>query len=211
MQEAFDTRLFGLQWNTPLAGRLPAPEDVDDDARGIDDATLRNWYPAAAGQLLRPLDVLLCQRSGVVWGRRTHTAYAALLLGLTITWWIAGVTIGVLDDLGLGEYLVGLFLPSLPAFLDAGELWRAHREQARTKGVVEEDIDGLFAAARADGRVPELARCREVQDRIYLARRSGPQVPKRFYQLRRDRDETAMQRAAAEIAGALPVGLHRSP
>lgn len=210
LQEAFDTRLFGLAWNAPLAGRPPAPEDVDDDADGVDDALLRNWYPAAAGKLVRPLDVLLCQRSSVVWGRRTHTTYAALLLALTTTWWIVGVTIGLLDGLGLDDYLVGLFLPSLPAFLDAAELWRAHHEQARTKGLVEQDIDEIFAGASADGRVPELARCREFQDRIYLTRRTGPQVPRRFYRFRRDRDEAAMQRGASDIVGGVPVDLRRS-
>lgn len=210
LQEAFDTRLFGLPWNAALAGRQPAPEDVADDADRVEQDGLRDWYPAAAAQLIRPLDVLLCQRSSVVWGRRTHTAYAALLLALTAAWWLVCVVIAVFAELTLAAYLVGLFLPSMPALLDAGELWRAHRAQAHKKGSLEHDIDEVFAAARAAVRPPELTCCREIQDRIYLTRRVGPQAPRRFYRLRRDRDEAAMQRGAADVAGALPADLQRS-
>lgn len=208
------TPSFGVDARGPTEA-VPCPHD----ARAIatrpvvshSDDALRDWYPAAAERVIRPVDVLLCQRSSVVWGRRTHSGYAALLLALTLGWWIVGVAVGVLADLSLGEYLVGLFLPSLPAFLDASELWRAHREQADNKGLIENEIDELWATARAIAHVPPPERCREIQDRIYVTRRTGPPVPRPYYRLRRDRDERAMQSAAEQLVDGLPDHLRRPP
>lgn len=209
IQEVFDTRIFSLPWNAALVGRAPAAEDINDDAADSIDPQLRNWYPPAAGSLIWPMDVLLCQRSSVVWGRRDHTAYAAVVLGSTIMLFIVGLAVGAVADLSLATYLVALFLPTLPAYLDAVDQLQAHLGQAQRKGLVEAEIDELLEDARASSKRPESTRCRELQDRIYLNRQSGPQVPPRFYRWRRDRNESAMQQAASELAASLPAALHR--
>ncbi len=199
IQEQFDTDLFGLVWNGTLAGAKAAPEDITDAARHVrTDDGLRDWYPKTEG-LPRPMDVLLCQRASAVWGRRTHMDYATTLAVAAVGWFLAGLAMAVFAKLSLAGYLVKLFLPSQPAFLDAVDLYRTHRRQSEHKRAVERHADALWARACAGDIAIGDADCRAIQDEAYRLRRRGPQVAQWFYRFRRGRDELVMRQAAAEL------------
>ena len=146
IQEEFDVNLFDLDWNDALAGSKAAPEDVDTAARKIvkeaDLERLRNWYADAE----RPAaDEDLCQRSSAAWGRRNHFGYAYLVLGLGITWFVAGLVMASLaPNPSLAHYLVIVFLPSQPAFLDTVDLFRGHLRLADTKRALEDQTTALW-------------------------------------------------------------------
>ena len=83
IQEQFDVEVFGLEWNDGLAGPKEAPEDIHTAAQKIQvkrAASLRNWYPDADAAPW-PLNVILCQRSSAVWGRRGHYWYTIFFWG----------------------------------------------------------------------------------------------------------------------------------
>jgi hypothetical protein len=205
IQEQFDTELFGLEWNRSLAGRRPAPEDIADAARHVgDSALLRDWY-AETGEAPWPLNVILCQRSSAVWGRRAHWAYGSTVLGIGCLWLLAGVVMALAAHLTLSDYLLKLFLPSQPAFLDTIDLYRTHLRQSRDKGDVEEAADSLWAKGVADGDAVAAADCRQLQDQSYRLRLNGPQIPQWFYRVRRGADEHAMRAAVAKLLSQLPA------
>jgi hypothetical protein len=206
IHEEFDTELFGLGWNPGVAGKKLAREDIVDAARHVDnDDRLRNWY-APTGDVPWPLDVLLCQRSSAVWGRRSHFAYGATVLGIGIAWLVAGAIMGVAAHLTLSEYLIKIFLPSAPAFLDTGDLVRSHWEQAKAKGRIEERADEIWDRACARRAVPRVEDCRQVQDEAFRLRMRGPQVAEWFYRFRRGRDERAMQGAVSSLVSRWASG-----
>jgi hypothetical protein len=195
IQEQFDTDLFGLDWNGALAGVKIAPEDVTEAARHIhDDSMLRNWYASTAG-VPRPLDILLCQRASAVWGRRTHSDYALTLAALGCAWFLAGLVMAVFAQLSLAGYLIKLFLPSQPAYLDAVDLFRSHWRQSDHKRLIERQADIIWdrACSESGADSVSLSDCRAIQNESYRLRRHGPQVAQWFFRLRRDRDEQAMR------------------
>jgi hypothetical protein len=199
IHEEFDTELFGLAWNPGVAGKKVSPEEVADAARHVHDVErLRDWY-APAGDVPWPLDVLLCQRSSAVWGRRSHFQYGFTVLGIGLVWSVAGIVMGIAAHLSLGEYLVKIFLPSQPAFVDVVDLWRNHWQQSRAKGRIEEHADELWGRACAAGVAPSSDDCRQVQDETYRLRLHGPQVAEWFYRLRRGSDQKAMEAAVASL------------
>lgn len=189
IQEQFDVELFGLPWNEGVTGKQVAPDDVADAARRVDAAGL-DWYPDA-DRLPWPVDVVLCQRGSAVWGRRTHAAYATVLAVAAASWFAAGVTLAAIRAMSLSAYLVGLFLPSQPAFLDAADLWQSHRRRAAAKLAIEACADELVDK-HAAGAVVTVDDCRALQDKTFLLRAEGPPVPGWFYRLRRGRDQHAM-------------------
>jgi hypothetical protein len=209
IQEEFDTDLFRLEWNSSLAGPKAAPEDVLNAARRVPaDAGLRDWY-ADTTDVPWPLDVLLCQRSSAVWGRRAHFAYGVTVLAIGVAWLLAGIIVGIAAHLSLGDYLLKLFLPSQPAFLDTIDLYRSHLRQSSDKGAVEAAADGLWAAGATDRSAVTAADCRHLQDEAYRLRRYGPQIPQWFYKLRRGSDEQAMRDAVAHLISQLPSSTRR--
>lgn len=204
IQEQFDTDLFGLDWNSNLAGKKAAYEDIADAAKHIrSDKGLRDWYPDA-DKAPWPMNVVLCQRSSAVWGRRAHFAYGTTVLVIGAVWLLAGIVMGLAAHLSLGDYLLKLFLPSQPAFLDTIDIYRGHLRQSSNKGGVETAADDLWVAGVADPQAVTSVACRQLQDQSYLLRRHGPQIPRWFYKLRRGSDERAMRAAVDHLLTQLP-------
>lgn len=211
VHELYDTRLFHLPWNAALAGRRPSPDDIAAAARHItDDTKYRNWYSIDLSNTAWPADVLLCQRQSMVWSRQDHRAYAATILIAGITWFLIGVIIALVRDLSLASYLIKIFLPSAPAFLDTVELARQHSQHATSRQQVEDKINDLWEAHRAHLDTLTHAACREIQDSAYLLRRDGPRVPNLFYQLRRKSSEANTQAGAQAIRREAQQAEHHS-
>lgn len=200
VQEMYDTSLFHLPWNSALAGRRPSPDDVAAAARHIkDDTDYRNWYSIDLGNTPWPADVLLCQRQSMVWSRQDRRAYGNTILIAGVTWFLIGVVIALIRDLSLANYLIKIFLPSAPAFLDSVELARQHRHHAVSRQQVEDKVNDLWEARKTQPATLTVAACREIQDSAYLLRRDGPRVPHHFYKLRRKSSEANTQAGAQAL------------
>jgi len=202
IQEQFDTELFDLEWNSSLAGRRAAREDIHTAAEKVRWKRrlkkLRDWY-ADADSVAWPLNVLLCQRSSAVWGRRSHYGYAMFVLSLGILWFMAGVVMAVVANATLGAYLITVFLPSQPAFLDTIDLVRGHLQQSKAKAALEEKTTDLWNRGAEQAASVTEQGCREVQDQAYTLRRKGIQIPQLVYWFRRKQDEEAMRAAVAHL------------
>lgn len=190
-QEQFDSALFALPWNASIAGNRIADEDIADAARRAGVADVRDWYPAAADRLAWPANVAVCQRASAAWGRRTNNAYAFVVAAAGIAWLLVTVAVALAVDASLAAYLLGLFLPSQPALMDALAIWRTHREIARRKERVERAAEDLLLAGEVTAEA-----CRGIQDQVFEIRRQPPRVPNFFYAARRERDQRAMEEAA---------------
>ncbi len=200
VQELYDTRLFKLPWNTALAGREPAPEDVGAAAARIrDDSRYRDWYSIDLGDTPWPGDALLCQRMSMIWSRRDHRAYGTTILITGITWLLLGLVIALTRDLSLADYLIKIFLPSSPALLDCTELARSHWRHASRRENAENDIQDIWDAHRDDPAAIDPAACRNVQDAAYLLRRHSPRVPEFFYKLRQPATHAAISAGVAAL------------
>lgn len=197
IQELYDTELLHLPWNEALAGRRPSPEDVNSAARHIrSDTRYRNWYSLNLADTPWPADALLCQRQSAVWSRRDHRAYSDTVLVVGVAWFLAGVVAAVAWDLSTADYLIKIFLPSGPAFLDTVELTMAHRRHADARQRAEHAIDDLWQKYLSDPGGLAPADGRAVQDSAYRLRRDGPRVPAAFYRMRRRGSE------ASTVAGS---------
>jgi hypothetical protein len=192
--------LFHLPWNAALVGRRPAPDDVAAAARHItDDAPYRNWYSIDLGDTPWPADVLLCQRQSAVWRRRDHRAYGTTVLLAGVAWFLVGLVVALARDLSLADYLIKIFLPSAPAFLDSLDLARLHWHHATARQQIEHKIDDLWQAHTSQPGSLTVTDCREIQDSAYLLRRDGPRVPGTFYKLRRATSEASTKAGTAAL------------
>ena len=199
IQEEFDVGLFDLDWNEALAGPKVAYEDIHPAAQKITREKklkkLRNWYPDSVDRVPWPLNVVLCQRSSAVWGRRDHFRYAYLVLTLGIIWFVLGLVMFSVANVSLAEYLVIVFLPSQPAFLDTIDLFKGHLRTARDKEALESQATKLWERGSSPLGVVTAQDCREVQDQSYRLRRSGMHIPQIVYNILRNQDEDAMRAA----------------
>lgn len=154
-----------MPWNPSAVGARPAPEDVRIWGRGQSEEDLRDWYPDAR-PARHPVDVLLCQRSIITWARQDHTTYAHLLRWVVGVAYIGSLIIGLALDLSLGEYLLRLGVPVLPAGLDVLDIATANSQVAAAKRRRENQADALLTRARTNAVPPTTADCRELQDGV---------------------------------------------
>jgi hypothetical protein len=111
-------------------------------------------------------------------------------------WFLVGLVLALARDMTLAHYLVRLFLPSAPAYLDAVELARAHNQHGEARQRLENDITDLWERRSDNPSVPTVEDCQRIQDGAFVLRRSGPRAPNWFYKIRR------AQSTAATTAGA---------
>jgi hypothetical protein len=112
IQEQFDVGLFGLSWNRTLVGNKVKPELIHSAARDFhgNQEKLKNWY-ADPGNIPRPLSILLCQRTNLVWDwrLRRHCAWGISLATLAL--FGLGIILAVVTNQTIIDYILALTLP----------------------------------------------------------------------------------------------------
>ncbi|MDQ2812355.1 MAG: S-4TM family putative pore-forming effector [Actinomycetota bacterium] len=199
VQEMFDRQVLGLP-----AARTPQPpayEQIHQQARRCRSDPDRDWY-SVRPQLPSGSAVLIAQRSGTVWSRRLYQEWAVVLAALAGGWTLLTVIVAAARGATVGEYLIAVLLPMLPALLDATDLCQAHCRAAAERSGLEAAIDQRLDAA-AQGRGPALEDLRTLQDEINRQRLTQPPVPDWYYRLRRASYETSMHAAAGRLAERL--------
>ncbi len=201
VQEQLDVHLFRLPWNEMLVGREVAPELINRAAseyRG-GDAKIRDWYPDPSGSAY-PKDVLLCQRTNLVWGVRLQSLYAYTLLALTAGYLLFGLVIGISRRERLLEYMVAILVPALPALLEAIDTYKRYTESAQEKVELLARIEDLLQDKRNPTRLAQtIDECRRIQDAIYILRSTRPLVPDWWYELWRKKFDIDARAAVQDL------------
>jgi hypothetical protein len=204
IQELYDTELFRLPWNSSLCGTKPsevavaAARNKKHKGREFDG----DWYTLDLSLAQWPGDVILCQRQSASWSRSIQDKYAGFIAVVATTWFGVGLVFATASELSVGEYLVRLFLPCAPAFLDAVELFREHKASATRRGALAAEIEGQWERYCIDPSSLTVTECRENQDASYLTRRSSPRVPKFFYELLRSSTDAATREGTEPLISA---------
>ncbi len=198
IQEEFDTALFKVNWNSVLAGEKVSFEDVNyakEKFRG-DTTKLKDWYSSSL-DFPYPIDVLLCQRSNLVWDWRLKKVYSIAIFVVVIVYLIATIILGSVLELKLSEYILGLFLPALSGYFIGIDEGTDHFKASNKRKNLEKKINILSDAAlnRSSLNLNEL---RQIQDCIFEFRK-GPMVADWFYWLFRDRFENNMIKALEDF------------
>jgi hypothetical protein len=199
VQERFDQQVLGL-----LAASTPQPpayEQIHQQARRCRSDSDPDWY-SVRPQVPSGPAVLIAQRSGAVWSRRLFQEWAVVLAVLAGGWTLLTVIVAAARGATVGQFLIAVLLPMLPALLDATDLCQAHWRAAAERSGLEAALDQRLDAA-AQGRVPALEDLRTLQDEISRQRLTQPPVPDWYYRLRRGSYEVSMRAAATRLAERL--------
>jgi hypothetical protein len=201
-QELFDTTVFNLPWSRSVTGAQPAVQDIRTWGRHQTEDGVRDWYPDTR-PAKHPADVLLCQRATITWARQDHALYARVLRAGVLAAFVTTLIVGVVLGLSLGDYLLRLGVPILPAGLDVLDMATGNAQLASDKVHLEAEASAMLTHAKLTGELPELRTCRELQNGIY-ATRLKPGVPQWIYRATRADREADMGAATQIDVGTLP-------
>lgn len=201
IQEQFDFFVYGMPGSIDRSV-LPSLEKIAKIAGP--DAELRNaaqreelfaWYPikdSDAGSVT----VAISQRANASYADRLLRATAMVWTIATVLWLVSLSVASVLAELSLLQFIAGVFLPILPAFLDimkyVGGIRQAARDRKDLADSIQERLEGADNAI--DGQDLMVW-----QERLYALRRSTPEVPDFVYKIQRKANELAMHSAARQL------------
>lgn len=197
VQEHFDFRVFAMPEVAPRHV-APSPEDVALVTANVTDFHLEateqhllDWYP------IKPenpgaVSVAISQRANAAYTDRLLRTTATVWMTCAVVWAIVLVVISTVMGLSLRDFLLGIFLPVLPAALDVAEFMRGVRVSARERA----DLAAVIQRRLKDNSNPlEPSELLVWQDRLFELRSTTPLVPDSIYWLSRKRNETAMHAA----------------
>lgn len=200
IQEQFDLLVFGMP-EIATRTELPSLEQIADisgpDAQLRDAAEkedLIGWYPIEGDD--GTVAVAIAQRANASYSDSLLKTTATVWSVVVAVWIIALPIISLVAGLTLAEFLLGVAFPVLPAFLDVVQYVIGVRRSATEKGtlakVIEDHLRGRLEAVQPQDLLVW-------QAQLFELRRSAPEVPELIYNLRRKRNERAMQSAARQL------------
>lgn len=200
IQDSFDRRVFRLP--APSDRSLPSDEDIATLTRDLaavmnakQGARLRNWYPFQQGVPER-VNIAIAQRANATYSDRLLRVVDRTWWALLITWLVGLMIVGLVLDVTLGSFMLGLALPVLPAVLDVTEYGKELRIARSQREALRHEIEG---AIREDSI--SIEKLEGWQARTLISRRTSPQVPDIIYRLFREKNEDAMNYAARSLIG----------
>lgn len=181
IQEEFDTTLYEMSWNNILVVEKVPHEDISFAKRRFRGSTtkLKNWY-SNVSEFPYPLDVLLCQRSNLVWDWRLKKIFSITIFCTLTIYFIATIVLSSAIELRLSEYILGLFLPALSGYFIGIDEGADHFRSSQKRRVLEKKINNLSDVALNKKKSLKITELRQIQNCIYEFRK-GPLIPDWFY------------------------------
>jgi SMODS-associating 4TM effector domain len=205
IQEVFDCSVLDLPWDDVGVGTRPEEEDVHAASsayrNGQEDATLANWYPAAAGEIPLSLGRIICQRSNLRWDAHLRRRYRTWLAGILLTAGLVISYLGLRNNFSLEQLTLTVLAPIAPMILWGIREFQGNGDAADVSDRLREKSRELWAAA-IDGKLSDevlRARARLLQSEIYARRVNAPLIFNWVYRLLRTAGEEQMNVAANEL------------
>ena len=193
-----------MPWNSILVPERPVLEDIlsasqeyqriDSDFNG-----LRNWYSPAVDKLPLSVARIACQRSNVMWDSELRRKFifwirvlAALLFVLLLVFaLIQGASVSIfLSNIGFP------FLPALVLYLETFQNQRSIRFLTHLR--VKADELWQRALSSTAGEVLDVP-SRQLQDGLFLNRKSSPLIFNWFYERYRSSQDDLMNRSSQQL------------
>lgn len=209
IQELFDCAVLVLEWREIAVGsRLETIETVEkyapkDRSENSDNEEFGHWYRIEIGKVPIHFGRLICQRTNCRWSSELRHCYAvwirAFLSGLAIA--IIVVILVIQQDLGVKEFLLGVVIPLMPAFVLGMQQQRAHTNSVELLDNLVAHAEDLWkdALERAKTVASITGASRELQDAIYNDRRTGPLIPTWLYKLNKKKMDEQTEAIANEM------------
>lgn len=200
LQDKLDRQIFAMP-TTVERSDLPTLEDVAKVLGDIDvpsvaaEDGLVDWYDIDAATPGVKF-VAIAQRMNVAYSDQLLRSTVLLWTIVAIVWCAALIILSLVVGLSLTTFLLGVFLPALPAALDVGVYIRSIARASRDRRDVAKAIEKRLASTAEPVKSEDLLAW---QDLMFGLRLSTPQIPDWLYKLTRPLNEAAARSAADEL------------
>lgn len=205
IQEVFDTKVLGLDWNEISVGKRSEPELVHEEAEkhGMNEekiAGLRKWYPAIIDSAPEICGIIISQRSNVWWDARMRRKYALSIRAILISIALGLVGYGLYEKKDMFEFLVYIVAPLAATYVFGYRQMMEHGDAADRLDKLKELSEKIWSDAIAGKDTAMLKlKCRTLQDQIFEHRKKNPPIFDFVFRWFRDGNEALMNKGAEAL------------
>jgi len=207
VQDEVDRQLFGLTWNEPLAGRRVRAEDITKHGEWLirkgGNTRFRDWYPVPSDNLSIPKQVLICQNSCLSWdvSLRNRVNIIILALGILITFTAVGFALAL--DLTTTTVITNIVALLGPVYDYGFNTYKANKASIENNERLLECVTTTINQARnsTDTQINNIVI--QIQDQLFIKRKSDWSIPDSLYKVLRNSHENIMGKSSTELANIL--------
>ena len=198
VQQLFDTELFDLEWNKPLCGEKPLAEQIYKYSRKGKRDKLANWYGEIVAELPKSTGSLVCMRTNVTYDKGLRKRYFICCVLVFFIAALSVIVLGLVNNTGLWDaFLYGL-VPLMPIVTWFIDVFKQHCKSIKVLDNLYALIISALETAGGGNEVSNEA-LTEIQNFIYLHRKSSYLVPDCVYNLFRLKSEGEAQYSAQRV------------
>lgn len=196
VQEMFDCDVLNIEWNKILVGEKPHNEEVNKFfkkhlIRAKDLNSLKNWYAISIGEIKTNAAKLICQRSNFYYDFALRNYFIRWVIGIAVALLIIIVFSSCLNDVSTRTLFISGLFPYLPILSMALRLYNEHTTSIKNLESLKSAINSAWSNLLKKEVVSEQT-IRQIQDKIFLNRKSNPLIPDKMYNKLRSNLEEQM-------------------
>ncbi len=205
IQELFDTKVLGLDWNEISVGKRPEPELVHEEAtkHGMKEeniAGLRKWYPINIDQVPEICGIIISQRSNVWWDARMRRKYTLSIRVILVSIALGLIGYGLYEEKDMFEFLAYIVAPLSSTYIFGYRQMMEHGDAADRLDKLKELSEKIWSDALAGKDVAMLKlKCRTLQDQIFDHRKKNPPIFDFLFRWFRTGNEMLMNKGAEAL------------
>jgi hypothetical protein len=205
IQELFDTKVLGLNWNEISVGKRPEPELIHEEANKygiveVEITGLRNWYPLAIDGIPEIFGIIICQRSNVWWDARMRRKYTLAIRVILVSIAFGVIGYGLYEKKEMFEFLAFIVAPLAATYVFGYRQMTEHGEAADRLDMLKSFSEKIWSDALAGKDVVTLMlESRALQDQIFEHRKKNPPIFDFLFRWFRDGNEELMNKGAKTL------------
>ncbi len=206
IQEAFDCKVLGLEWENVKGIQQPLIDDIIINAerhKKYDPAftKLKDWYIVSVGELPLSVARIICQKSNIQWDAELRRRYAKGITILLFILFVVVVVVSILNQTTTDKWIILIVVPLMPAFLLGIREYKKHKATSdnldHMMNVTTSLIEKVFNKSISDEELMQVSR--KLQNEIYDHRRTAPLIFDWIYRRLWKENEEHMNKTAAVL------------
>lgn len=198
IQQLFDCELFDLNWNEPLCGKKPQPEEIHDAKTGKNLTKLNNWYEPVIGQLPQKYGVIVCMRTNVTYDQKLRRTFSWIVEALIVGALIFVFSIGFKQNDNMWDWFLNALVPLSPIISWFIDIWKQNNNNIEALNKLQTLIDKSLNVAINHQEIP-VSDLDRIQNFIFVHRNTSYIIPESIYNMLRKKTENAAKYSAQQI------------
>lgn len=201
IQELFDCDVLELSWNEILVGKRPDLEDIIDNTnkysetkKDIGFRSLLNWYPKEVDRLPIGIARIICQRSNMRWDAEIRKNLSFYIGLIAVIMGVILLIIAILGEVSLKTFFEKAIAPCLPIWIFSIMQIQQNKKAIISLGEMKQKAetawDQAIKLSVPSAKINEIAR--QLQDSLFLNRKTNPLIFEFIYKIYRPSQESSM-------------------